>query len=196
MILFTETNSSQRGLLRVSRNCSLYQFYSSSVKEGRMSSHIKRPTGVSTGAFVLTDWYLYFLWGFSLKKEIEISSSYPPPMPHRRMYSSHLIRCPEWGKNFITVALTTTHVLYMNLIIQNACLKMLIKTHLEIFWANQSIHCRPRNLHTFESTASALKLCLQASFVVVQLLSRVRLCDPMDSSMPGFPILLCLLEFA
>ena len=116
-------------------------------------------------------------------------------MPHRRMYSSRLLRCPEWGKNFITVALTTTHVLYMNLIIQNACLKILIKTHLEIFWANQSIHCRPSNLHTFESTARALKLCLQASFVVVHLLSRVRLCDPMDSSIPGFPILLCLPEF-
>lgn len=55
MIIFTETNSSQRGLLRVSWNCLLYQFYSSSVKEGRMNSHIKRPNGVSIGAFVLTD---------------------------------------------------------------------------------------------------------------------------------------------
>ena len=31
---------------------------------------------------------------------------------------------------------------------------------------------------------------------VVQLLSRVRLCDPMDCSMPGFSVLHCLLEFA
>ena len=33
-------------------------------------------------------------------------------------------------------------------------------------------------------------------FVVVQLLSCVRLCDPMDCSIPGFPVLHCLLEFA
>ena len=45
----------------------------------------------------------------------------------------------------------------MNFILQNACLKMLIKTYLEIFWANQSIHCRPRNLHALESAASAWK---------------------------------------
>ena len=31
---------------------------------------------------------------------------------------------------------------------------------------------------------------------VVQLLSHVQLCDPMDCSMPGFPVLHCLLEFA
>ena len=31
---------------------------------------------------------------------------------------------------------------------------------------------------------------------VVQLLSCARLCDPMDCSMPGFPVLHCLLEFA
>ena len=31
---------------------------------------------------------------------------------------------------------------------------------------------------------------------VVQLLSHVRLCDPMDCSMPGFSVLHCLLEFA
>lgn len=80
MIIFTETNSSQRGLLRVSWNCLLNQFYSSSVKEGRMNSHIKRPNGVSIGAFVLTDRCLYFLWGFSLKKEKK--SSYPPPILH------------------------------------------------------------------------------------------------------------------
>ena len=85
-------------------------------------------------------------------------------MLRRRVYSSRLLRCPEWGKNFITVVLTTTHVLQMNLIIQNACLKMLIKTHLEIFWASQSIHCRPRNLHAFESTGSALKT-MPAGFI-------------------------------
>ena len=32
--------------------------------------------------------------------------------------------------------------------------------------------------------------------VVVQSLSRVQLCDPMDCSMPGFPVLHYLLEFA
>ena len=32
--------------------------------------------------------------------------------------------------------------------------------------------------------------------VVVQSLSRVRLCDPMDRSTPGLPVLLHLLEFA
>ena len=32
--------------------------------------------------------------------------------------------------------------------------------------------------------------------VAVQLLSRVRLCDPMDCSLPGFPVLHCLPEFA
>ena len=31
---------------------------------------------------------------------------------------------------------------------------------------------------------------------VVQLLSHVRLCDPMGCSTPGFPVLHCLLEFA
>ena len=31
--------------------------------------------------------------------------------------------------------------------------------------------------------------------VVVQLLGRVRLCDPMDRSTPGFPVLQHLLEF-
>ena len=34
------------------------------------------------------------------------------------------------------------------------------------------------------------------STVYVQLLSHVRLCDPMDCSMPGFPVLHHLLEFA
>ena len=33
-------------------------------------------------------------------------------------------------------------------------------------------------------------------WVVVQPLSRVQLCDPMDCSMPGFPVLHCLWEFA
>ena len=32
--------------------------------------------------------------------------------------------------------------------------------------------------------------------VLVQMLSRVRLCDPMDRSMPDFPVLHCLPEFA
>ena len=32
--------------------------------------------------------------------------------------------------------------------------------------------------------------------VVVRFLNRVRLCDPMDCSTPGFPALHCLLEFA
>ena len=32
--------------------------------------------------------------------------------------------------------------------------------------------------------------------VVVQLLSCPTLCDPLDYSMPGFPVLHCLLEFA
>ena len=32
--------------------------------------------------------------------------------------------------------------------------------------------------------------------LVVQSLSRVWLCDLMDSSMPGFPVLHCLLELA
>ena len=32
--------------------------------------------------------------------------------------------------------------------------------------------------------------------IIVQLLSRVQLCDPMDCSTPGFPDLHCLLEFA
>ena len=40
------------------------------------------------------------------------------------------------------------------------------------------------------------KLCLQASLGIVQLVSHVRLCDPMDNSMPGFSVLHCLLEFA
>ena len=38
--------------------------------------------------------------------------------------------------------------------------------------------------------------CCYIIVVVVQLLSRVRLCDPMDSSTPGFPVLYYLLEFA
>ena len=33
-------------------------------------------------------------------------------------------------------------------------------------------------------------------FVVVQSLSHIWLCDPMDCNMPGFPVLLCLPEFA
>ena len=33
-------------------------------------------------------------------------------------------------------------------------------------------------------------------FVAVQALSPVQLCDPMDCSMPGFPVLHHLLEFA
>ena len=33
-------------------------------------------------------------------------------------------------------------------------------------------------------------------YVVIQLLSRVRLCNPMDCSMPGSPVLHCLPEFA
>ena len=32
--------------------------------------------------------------------------------------------------------------------------------------------------------------------IIVQSLSRVRLCDPMDCSTPGFPDLHCLSEFA
>ena len=35
-----------------------------------------------------------------------------------------------------------------------------------------------------------------AGFVVVQPLSHVQLCDPMDSSTPGFPVLHYFLEFA
>ena len=39
----------------------------------------------------------------------------------------------------------------------------------------------------------AVKACRP---VVVQLLSRVQICNPVDCSMPGFPVLHCLLEFA
>ena len=31
---------------------------------------------------------------------------------------------------------------------------------------------------------------------IVQLLSHVRLCNPMDYSMPGFPVLFCVIQFA
>ena len=48
-----------------------------------------------------------------------------------------------------------------------------------------------------------MTLVLIVSFVtccyiiaVVQLLSRVQFCDPMDCSTPGFPVLYYLLEFA
>ena len=34
------------------------------------------------------------------------------------------------------------------------------------------------------------------AIVVFQLLSRVQLCDPMDCSTPGFPVLHCPLKFA
>ena len=39
-------------------------------------------------------------------------------------------------------------------------------------------------------------LFLKLLFIVVQLISRVWLCDPTDCSMPGFPVLHYLLEFA
>ena len=42
----------------------------------------------------------------------------------------------------------------------------------------------------------ALLLSSSLSFVVVQLLSHVKLCHPMDCSTPGFTDLHCLLEFA
>ena len=37
---------------------------------------------------------------------------------------------------------------------------------------------------------------MKRAFAVVQLLSDVWLCNPMDCSMPGFPVLHCLPEFA
>lgn len=62
----------------------MYQFYSGSVKEGRMSSHIKRPSGVPIGAFALTDWYLYFLWELLIKRGGKnLSLAYPPSLLHR-----------------------------------------------------------------------------------------------------------------
>ena len=39
-----------------------------------------------------------------------------------------------------------------------------------------------------------INIMILSVLVVVQSLSRVRLCDPMDHSMPGFPVLHCLLE--
>ena len=41
-----------------------------------------------------------------------------------------------------------------------------------------------------------LKAHCQLDAIIRQLLSCVRLCDPMDCSTPGFPVLCCLLEFA
>ena len=38
--------------------------------------------------------------------------------------------------------------------------------------------------------------CSVTNFVVVQSLSCVQLCDSIDYSMPGFPVVHCLLEFA
>ena len=46
-----------------------------------------------------------------------------------------------------------------------------------------------------EALCSSSVLCT-ARLIVVQLLSRVWLCDPMDCSAPGFPVLLHLQEFA
>ena len=40
------------------------------------------------------------------------------------------------------------------------------------------------------------RICCGLRSSVVQLLSHVRLCDAMDCSTPGFPVLHCLLEFA
>ena len=40
------------------------------------------------------------------------------------------------------------------------------------------------------------EILVHTFFVVVQLLSYVQLCDPMNCSMPGFPVLYHLLEFA
>ena len=41
-----------------------------------------------------------------------------------------------------------------------------------------------------------LHLPIHLFIVVIQSLSRVQLCDPMDCIMPGFPVLFCLPEFA
>ena len=46
-----------------------------------------------------------------------------------------------------------------------------------------------------EKNAKLVKMLFSSSFVV-QLLSRVPLCDPMDCSMPGSPVLHYLPEFA
>ena len=42
----------------------------------------------------------------------------------------------------------------------------------------------------------ALEMHIGYSFVAVQLLSRIQLCDPMDCSTPGFPVLHQLPELA
>ena len=48
----------------------------------------------------------------------------------------------------------------------------------------------------YEVNYECLKMCLAGDFVVVQLLSHVQLCDPMDCSMSGSSILCYFLEFA
>ena len=54
-----------------------------------------------------------------------------------------------------------------------------------------------RCLPSFQSSDFPNKVIFFAlTLSAVQLLSCVRLCDPMDCSTPGFPVLHCLLEFA
>ena len=101
--------------------------------------------------------------------------------------------------------------MYIKFLLEYNCFTILFLLHNNV---NQPIYTYIPFLLTFPPYPPSIKLFLKnvllrflasifytltthcLTIVVFQSLSHVRLCDPMDCSMPGFPVLHYLLEFA
>ena len=91
--------------------------------------------------------------------------------------------CSSWGHE----ELNTTWQLNNGNVSTKILVRVLMSAELNLY-----IYLRRTNIITMLT----LPVQRHCEFSSVQLLRRIRLCNPMDCSMPGFPIFYCLSEFA
>ena len=94
-----------------------------------------------------------------------------------------LVCCSSWGHE----ELDTTWQLNNNNISTEIMARVLMRIELNLY-----IHLRRTNIFTMLT----LPVQRHGEFSSVQLLRCIQLCNPMDCSMPGFPVFHCLPEFA